>query len=53
MNFIRSLKWWHWVAAGLGIVAAVYAWKRFRKKGVSVDTITSQINVFPIKKAGV
>ena len=50
MKWLGSLKWWHWAIAGVAVIGAVYAWKRFRKKGLSVDTVTSEIKIYPIKK---
>jgi hypothetical protein len=49
MKFLGSLKWWHWLLAGVAVIGIYVAWTRFRKKGVSVDTVTSEIKVYPLK----
>lgn len=51
MNFLKSLKWCHWVIAGVGVVTIVYAWKKMRKPKLSVDTITSEIKIGPNLKS--
>ena len=49
MDFLKSLKWWHWAIAGIGIVGIVFAWRKFRssKPKLFVDTIEKEIKVGP------
>ena len=54
MNFIKSLKWWHWALVAAGLVTIVYAWRKLRNKKphvVSIDTIESEIKVGPTLKS--